>query len=310
MTKLTVCSREPGFAGATTRVSEIGEIVSQLRKSREETHNIRPGGKIRRMPSRAILATIVDQLVTVLFPTHYGALDLEEDGVDRFVGSLLSHALLALSKQIRLDLSLDEDRPDGEGVDVTAGSIVSAFAGELPEIRAVLVRDLVAIYEKDLAARSYPEIVLGYPGFIAVVYHRLAHALFRLGATLSARLIANIAHSKTSIDIHPGAEIGPGFFVDHGTGLVIGETAIIGRHVRVQQGVTLGAQVSGLNDGEIAIKGMPRHPIVDDDVVIHAGATLLGRITIGRGSVIGASVWLTQSIPPGSNIRQGPLRDD
>jgi len=174
----------------------------------------------------------------------------------------------------------------------------------------VLVSDLHAAYESDPAATAYPEILLGYPGMIALVYHRLAHALFRLGATLSARLISSIAHSKTAIDLHPGAEIGPRFFIDHGTGVVVGETAVIGERVRLYQAVTLGARSFPVDENGIVVKGTPRHPIVEDDVVIYAGATLLGRITIGRGSVIGGNVWLTQSVLAGSNISQATLKGD
>jgi serine O-acetyltransferase len=310
MTKLIIHSREEAGSDGTGggRLAEIAGIVSELRTSREETHNIRPGGKIRRMPSRTVLATIMDQFVTILFPTHYGALDLEEDGVDQFVQSLLSHSLLALTGQVRLDLALADGHPGPDGETATAEEIVADFARQLPAIRAVLVLDLLATYEMDPAAQSYLEIMLGYPGFVAIVYHRLAHALYRLGATLCARLIANIAHSKTAIDIHPAATIGSGFFVDHGTGVVIGETAIVGRRVKLYQAVTLGAHSAPVDAQGVAIKGPPRHPIIEDDVVIHAGATILGRITVGRGSVIDGGVWLTQSVPAGSHVRQGELR--
>ncbi len=168
--------------------------------------------------------------------------------------------------------------------------------------------DLQAAYEGDPAATTVTEILLGYPGMVAVIHYRLARALYLLGATLIARLISNIAHSRTGIDIHPGAEIGASFFIDHGTGVVIGETAIIGDRVRLYQAVTLGAKrFPAARDG-ILVKGIARHPIVEDDVVIYAGATILGRITIGRGSTIGGNVWLTQSVPPESNITQAQTR--
>ena len=291
--------------------SPLGDVVAQLRQSREDTHNIRRGGRIRKMPSRSILATIVEQLVIALFPTHYGALDFAEDGVDKYVSSILSHALRALAEQVRLDLALrsDEANPTGETAELANG-IVDDFAKQLPAIRALLVSDLLAAFDGDPAATSYPEILLGYPGMIATVYHRLAHALFRLGATLSARLISSIAHSKTAIDLHPGAEIGASFFIDHGTGVVVGETAIIGDRVRLYQAVTLGAKSFPTSGEGVAIKGLPRHPIVEDDVVIYAGATLLGRITIGHGSVIGGNVWLTDSVPAGSHVSQARLRSD
>lgn len=154
------------------------------------------------------------------------------------------------------------------------------------------------------------EVLLCYPGVVAVTHHRLAHSLYALGVPLLARMVAEIAHGETGIDIHPGARIGPGFFIDHGTGVVIGETAVIGARVRLYQAVTLGAkrfEVDAESDSGALAKGQPRHPIVEDDVVIYAGATILGRITIGRGSVIGGNVWLTRSVPPGSNVTQANL---
>jgi serine O-acetyltransferase len=307
---LSVYSRDEAVADDRTR-SDLDETIAALRRSRAETHNIRRGGLIRKMPSRTVLATIAEQLVMVLFPTHYGSLDLTEDGVDRYVRGVLGHALRALEQQVRLDLQLASPESDGDGETIAAraADVTSSFAKKLPAIRALLVSDLLAAYESDPAATSYPEILLGYPGMIATVYHRLAHSLFRLGATLSARLIANIAHSKTAIDLHPGAEIGASFFIDHGTGVVIGETAVIGRRVRLYQAVTLGARNFPLDGNGVAVKGAPRHPIVEDDVVIYAGATVLGRITIGRGSVIGGNVWLTQSVPPDSHISQARLRN-
>jgi len=309
MTKFSVYSR--GAAPAGNASSAFDRVVAQLRASREETHNIRPGGRIRKVPSRAVLGTIMEQLLMALFPVHYGALDLNEDGIDKYVSGILGHAKRALVQQVRSDFALNaDDSESNDELTVRAELIVEAFAAELPAIRSVLVSDLLAAYAGDPAATTYPEILLGYPGMIALVYHRMAHTLFRLGAALCARLVSSIAHSKTAIDIHPGAEIGPQFFIDHGTGVVIGETAVIGSRVRLYQAVTLGALNFPTDDEGVVIKGAPRHPIVEDDVVIYAGATVLGRITIGRGSVIGGNVWLTQSVPPGSHISQArPLKD-
>jgi serine O-acetyltransferase len=148
------------------------------------------------------------------------------------------------------------------------------------------------------------EILLCYPGIQAVIHHRLANVLYKLGAPMIARIIAELAHSATGIDIHPGAQIGSGFFIDHGTGVVIGETAIIGQRVRIYQAVTLGAKRFNVGEDGVLEKGQLRHPILEDDVVVYAGATILGRITIGKGSSIGGNVWLTRSVPPGSVITQ------
>jgi serine O-acetyltransferase len=172
------------------------------------------------------------------------------------------------------------------------------------------VSDVQAALAGDPAATSVAEIMLCYPGTIAVLYHRLAHCLHRLGAPFLARLAADIAHTLTGIDIHPAAQIGASFFIDHGTGVVIGETAIIGKHVRLYQAVTLGARRFPTDASGALIKGAPRHPIVEDDVVIYAGATILGRITVGAGSTIGGNVWLTQSVEPGSNVTQAKMCND
>ena len=151
--------------------------------------------------------------------------------------------------------------------------------------------------------------MLSYPGMTAILHYRIARALYLLGATLVARLISQSAHTRTAIDIHPGAAIGESFFVDHGTGVVIGETTVIGDRVRLYQGVTLGARSFRADDTGRLVKGQPRHPIVEDDVVIYAGATVLGRITIGHHSVIGGNVWLTDGVPPNSNVTQARMRN-
>jgi serine O-acetyltransferase len=191
-----------------------------------------------------------------------------------------------------------------------AGEITRAFADQLPALRALIVSDLHAAYQGDPAAASISEILLCYPGTAAIMLYRFAHALHELGVRLIARLISEIAHMRTGVDIHPGAQIGASFFIDHGTGVVIGETTIVGERVRLYQAVTLGAKRFPADpDGKLT-KGVPRHPIVEDDVVIYAGATILGRITIGRGSTIGGNVWLTQSVPADSNLTQAQMRTD
>src|SRR4029077_5211566 len=175
---------------------------------------------------------------------------------------------------------------------------------DLPRIRGLLVSDLRAAYAGDPAATGHSEILLVYPGMAAIIHYRLAHALHKLGARFLARQICEIAHSLTGIDIHPGAEIGGSFFIDHGTGVVVGETAVIGERVRLYQAVTLGAKSFPAGEDGALVKGIARHPVVEDDVVIYAGATILGRIRIGRGSTIGGNVWITRDIPPGSRVAQ------
>ncbi|AMO95164.1 bacterial transferase hexapeptide family protein [Collimonas fungivorans] len=204
---------------------------------------------------------------------------------------------------------LEESTPEAD-LNRQALAVTRQFAAGLPAIRDLLASDIQAAYSGDPAATSISEILLCYPGTTAIIYHRLAHALHGLGAPLLARLIADIAHSATGIDIHPAAQIGASFFIDHGTGVVIGETTIIGQRVRLYQAVTLGAKRFPADQDGALIKGNERHPIVEDDVVIYAGATVLGRVTIGKGSTIGGNVWLTRSVPPGSNISQAQMRDD
>jgi serine O-acetyltransferase len=310
----------PLFVGAEASEAVVGDgqpawnldqVVSGLRRSRETTHNVRHRGRIRELPSRAALASILEGLCAALFPTHYGRPDLNDEDIDYFVGSTLSNALRILSEQVRRGLLFGgDDELDGPNPQQRAQQITHAFAAQLEPIRALLVSDLHAAFQGDPAATSISEVLLCYPGTIAIIYHRLAHALWQLGARFVARLIADISHSMTGIDIHPAAQIGGSFFIDHGTGVVIGETAIIGQHVRLYQHVTLGAKRFPADEDGVLIKGNARHPIVEDGVVIYAGATVLGRITIGRGSTIGGNVWLTASVPPGSSIAQAKMCND
>jgi serine O-acetyltransferase len=264
------------------------------------------------LPSREAIAEIVEGLVSVLYPRHFGPPGLTPDTTDEFLARTLENSLRLLQEQVRRELALVAGNGDQSGVDLEqrAFEITSEFAAGLPKARALLDTDIRAAYEGDPAAKSLDEIVFCYPGVAAVIRHRLAHQLYLLGVPMLARIIAELAHSQTAIDIHPGAEIGEGFFIDHGTGVVIGETAVIGRHVRLYQAVTLGAKRFEVDENGALIKNYARHPIIEDDVVIYAGATVLGRITIGRGSAIGGNVWLTHSVPPGSNITQAKVRSE
>jgi serine O-acetyltransferase len=186
-------------------------------------------------------------------------------------------------------------------------AIVEAFLPRLPEIRARIDEDVEAAFRGDPAARGYGEIVAAYPAIRAIAIHRIAHELYRLEALILPRMMSEHAHQQTGIDIHPGAQIGRRFFIDHGTGLVMGETTQIGDDVRIYQGVTLGAL--SLRHSE-SLRGRKRHPTIEDDVTIYAGATILGDVVIGRGSVIGGNVWITESIAPGSRVVVDPPRHD
>ena len=277
-------------------------VVARLRQSREISHNIRHEGRIRHLPSSKAVAQVVEKLAAALFPTHYGDPTPNPGVIDDYVEFTLADALDQLAEQVQRDIR--DGEPGTAFVQARTDDIVSAFAERLPDIRNLLVSDLRAAYAGDPAATGYPEIMLGYPGMIATLYFRIANALHGLGATLVARLISQIAHARTAIDIHPGANIGESFFIDHGTGVVIGETAVIGNRVRLYQAVTLGARSFATDETGRLVKGQARHPIIEDDVVIYAGATILGRITVGHGSVIGGNVWLTGSVPPHSRVTQ------
>jgi serine O-acetyltransferase len=292
----------------------LGRVVAELRAERQRWRQSQARGEsqgARELPSRDVLRHVVQQLCGALFPMRLGPADLRQDAEDYFVGHTLDAALHALHAQVRLELRLASrhEKRSADDVDGQASAIVRDFAAVLPQVRRLIDSDVLAAFQGDPAARSVDEVVLCYPGITAIIHHRLAHQLYRLGVPLLARVVAEIAHGDTGIDIHPGAQIGAGFFIDHGTGVVIGETAILGERVRLYQAVTLGAKSFPTADDGTLRKGLPRHPVVEDDVVIYAGATILGRITIGHGSVIGGNVWLTHSVPPGSQVSQAQSKE-
>jgi serine O-acetyltransferase len=269
--------------------SDYAYVVAELRQLRAASQLSRYRGTAPPLPSREAISEIVGSLISALYPRHFGPPALDARDADAFVARTLAKALPALKQQIELALALEQEdaRDPANANRRSAGDITRLFAAALPKIRAALDKDVRAAFANDPSAKSIDEVIFCFPGVAAIMRHRLAHGLYRLGAPLLARIVAEIAHALAGVDIHPGAEIEEGFFIDHGTGVVIGETAVIGRNVRIYQAVTLGAkrfEVGG--DGELR-KSYPRHPIVEDNVVIYAGATILGRITIGRGSSIG-----------------------
>jgi serine O-acetyltransferase len=294
---------------------DIDDIVQSLQTVRQQWREVQkrslePGG--RELPAREALADIVDTLKGVLFPMRLGPHDLRQESENFYVGHALDSALHGLFAQAQLELQY-RDRHlsrDDENIATRAGVAVRAFAARLPEIRTLLDSDVLAAYHGDPAAGSVDEVLLCYPGILAMIHHRLAHELYKLDLRLLARIVAELAHGATGIDIHPGAQIGKGFFIDHGTGVVIGETTVIGDRVRVYQAVTLGAKRFPRDAEGHLEKGLARHPIVEDEVVIYAGATILGRVTLGRGAVIGGNVWLTHDVAPGANVTQAISRND
>jgi len=265
------------------------------------------------LPSRDKLIDVVERLKAVLFPGYFGLSEMSADNVRFHIGALLDSIRRDLREQIKRGLCFACADPTGEkcpSCEQTAQQYTDAFLARLSDIRHLLGTDVQAAYEGDPAATSPDEAIFCYPGVQAITYHRLAHELHRLAVPLIPRIISEHAHSVTGIDIHPGATIGERFFIDHGTGVVIGETCVIGRNVRLYQGVTLGAKSFPLDDEGKPIKGIARHPLVEDDVIVYSGATILGRVTLGKGSVIGGNVWLTESVPPGSRVTQAQAAEE
>jgi serine O-acetyltransferase len=261
----------------------------------------------REFPSRRAVAALVEELRALLFPGYFGASELTLETLRYHLGARMDRVLHGLGDQIQRGLMASD--PTCGDCDVRALDLARAFLLRLPEVRRLLATDIQAGFEGDPAAISPDEVLFCYPGLLAITSQRLAHELFCLGVPLLPRMITEHAHSLTGIDIHPGACLGERFFIDHGTGVVIGETCVIGRNVRLYQGVTLGAKSYPLDDEGHPIKGIPRHPVVEDDVIIYSNATILGRVTLGQGSAIGGNVWLTRSVPPGSVITQANEKD-
>jgi serine O-acetyltransferase len=258
------------------------------------------------LPSRDDCLEIVRRLRSILFPGYFGLSEYSEEGFLFQTGAILDRIAIKLQEQIRRGFCfVCENELGPQQCNERAEYLTRDFLSKLPHIMLLLGEDVLAAYSGDPAAKSPSETIFCYPGIFAITNHRIAHELYNLGVPIVPRIISENAHSATGIDIHPGARIGRSFFIDHGTGVVIGETAIIGERVRIYQGVTLGAKSFPLDAQGAPVKGIDRHPIIEDDVVIYAGATILGRITVGARSVIGGNVWLTQSVPPESSISLG-----
>ncbi|MDR0826270.1 MAG: serine acetyltransferase [Desulfovibrio sp.] len=256
------------------------------------------------MPSLEILGEIMSRLRAALFPGFFGNARTSAKSLRYHMTANLDSIVTLLAEQIRRGICFTcaETQQHCPHCGRDAEEKAAAFMLDLPNIRDLLAGDVSAAYAGDPAAKTPGETIFCYPSMTAMTNHRIAHALHKLDVPLIPRIISEMAHSTTGIDIHPAAQIGECFFVDHGTGVVIGETSIIGKGCRLYQGVTLGALSFSKDASGVLIKGQPRHPVLEDDVTVYAGATILGRITLGRGSVIGGNVWLTKSIPPGSFI--------
>ncbi len=267
--------------------------------------------RAQELPSRDRVVQIVEDLRSVLFPGYFGVSEMSTESMRFHVGSTLDRVVRMLTEQVKRGLCFFCEKDDpGRCPECESRSrtMTESFLGSLPKVQDMLAHDVRAAYEGDPAAGSTDEAIFCYPGILAITSHRIAHELQLLGVPLIPRMIAEHAHGITGIDIHPGARIEQGLFIDHGTGVVVGETARIGLNVRIYQGVTLGALSFPLDEDGRPVKGVIRHPVVEDDVIIYSGATILGHVTIGRGSVIGGNVWLTRSVPPASRVTQAQYR--
>ncbi len=256
------------------------------------------------MPARSSVIEIIQRAITVIYPGYFSPARLDEVNVPYYLGHQVTDLFQLLSDQIafairhdcrRFDLSCTNCEARGQGAAVE-------FLREIPSLQEMLAKDVAAAYEGDPAARYHDEIIFSYPGLFTVTVYRIAHKLHGLGVPLIPRIMSEYAHGQTGIDIHPGVEIGESFFIDHGTGVVIGETTIIGNRVRIYQGVTLGALSLTKEECE-TLRGRKRHPTIEDEVIIYANATILGGSTvIGARSIIGGNVWLTESVPPDTTV--------
>ena len=284
----------------TQTVDELSESTSYKGLIRQHTDG-------NPLPSGAMLCEIVELARAILFPGYFGNATLNSRTINYHIGVNVERLMELLTQQILAGLCSVEENSNqayGEELRLKAAGLSAQFIARLPQIRRLLATDVEAAYNGDPAATSYGEVISCYPAIKAISNYRIAHQLRQLGVPLIPRIITEMAHSETGIDIHPGAQIGSHFTIDHGTGVVIGETCIIGRNVKLYQGVTLGAKSFPLDEDGKPIKGIPRHPILEDDVIIYSNATILGRITIGRGATVGGNIWVTQDVAPGDRIVQ------
>ena len=259
------------------------------------------------LPSGEVLKEIIDLCRAILFPGYYGNARISKQTIRFHTGVNVGTLHTLLSKQIYAGLCFADTAcvscPE-EKILTEAEKLSEAFIRTLPEMRALLATDAEAAFNGDPAAQNIYEVICCYPGFRAVCNYRIAHQLYRLGVPFIPRMITEMAHSETGIDIHPGAEIGHYFSIDHGTGTVIGETSVIGNHVRIFQGVSLAGEKLPPAENGNAIRGVPRHPVMGDHVTVYSNATLLGRIRIGEGATICGNVWITEDVPAGATVSQ------
>ena len=271
-----------------------------LKQIQESLDKLEQDSKIRRcsdevcLPNRKEVVDLIKDLQSLLFPGYFKSRSVTQEGLSG----------LSLLRKVRNELvTLMEKAAHFRESEEDAEALADIFLARLPQIKELLLKDIDAIYEGDPAAKSREEVILCYPGFYAISIYRLAHELYRLKMTLLSRIMTEYAHEKTGVDIHAGAQIGEYFCIDHGTGIVVGETCVIGNRVKLYQGVTLGAKSFELDENGNPVKNVKRHPNIGNNVIIYANATILGGNTfVGDGCIIGASVWLTRSVEAGKTL--------
>lgn len=288
-----------------TAHDRIEDITRKLCEGDSLRKGVSSAVALDKMPSLADLAAIMNKIRSVVFPGYFNSNYPYGRAIYHHIAADLDDIHMMLSEQIWRGFNFAcAEKGTTPPSPEESRELAMALLDKLPEIRRKLADDAQAGYEGDPAATSPGETIFCYPSMYTMTHHRIAHELYRLGVPLIPRIIAEMAHSHTGIDIHPGAQIGNSFFIDHATGVVIGETCIIGDNCRIYQGVTLGALSFPKNDDGSLVKGIPRHPILKDNVTVYAGATILGRVTIGSGAVIGGNVWITEDVPDGAKVTQ------
>ena len=290
MEKKNITQVLPATVKALTQ-SDFGDVLAECQ------HDGEP------MPSGRVLADVVELVRSIVFPGFFGEAYKEDSTLEYRTGLNVAKVYDLLCDQIHAGLCFANVDSKCERRKMAKAMAVE-FVESLPELRRSLLMDVVAMYDGDPAAKSYGEIISCYPAIKAIGNYRMAHRLIEIGVPLIPRIISELAHSETGIDIHPGAQIGSYFAIDHGTGVVIGETCIIGNHVKLYQGVTLGAKSFPVDENGNPIKGIPRHPILEDNVIVYGNSTILGRVTIGRDAIIGANIWLMEDVAPDTKVVQ------
>ena len=280
---------------------QLTKVVSELTSPDAYDNIFRRPAEDTPLPSLTSLSAIIDLCRAILFPGYFGHSSISSHTIVYHTGVNVETLYHQLVQQVMAGLCTVEGH---EASLARASHISSTFVSRLPHLRHLLATDIIAAYEGDPAATNYGEVISCYPAIRAISNYRIAHELHLLGVPLIPRIITEMAHSETGIDIHPAATIGSHFTIDHGTGVVIGATSIIGNHVKLYQGVTLGAKSFPLNAQGKPIKGIDRHPILEDNVIVYSNSTILGRITIGHDAIIGGNVWVTEDVAPGAKVLQ------